>query len=109
MIEPVGHADFYPNGGARQPGCGLDLLGSCSHNRAWQYFAESISSNSFVGINCGSWDNLISANCVGARAVMGGFKSLDKRYETWNKKYLPLLSVIFYVLLQCQRIVLFGN
>ncbi|KAI4494491.1 hypothetical protein M0802_008812 [Mischocyttarus mexicanus] len=38
-----GMSDFYMNGGARQPGCNVwDLIGHCSHARAYQYFAESI-------------------------------------------------------------------
>ncbi|XP_065366768.1 inactive pancreatic lipase-related protein 1-like [Calliphora vicina] len=49
--KAMGHADFYPNGGhALQPGCvrrkkfpgGLLKIMSCSHQRAWKYFIESI-------------------------------------------------------------------
>ncbi|XP_065369278.1 inactive pancreatic lipase-related protein 1-like isoform X2 [Calliphora vicina] len=49
--EAMGHADFYPNGGhALQPGCARQEIAnnrwlgiiSCSHQRAWEYFIESI-------------------------------------------------------------------
>ncbi|CAG9107374.1 unnamed protein product [Plutella xylostella] len=62
LPEPIGHADFYPNGGMKQPGCRNKtrsfwsrVLGRlspehlqqaiCSHGRAYLLFTESLINN----------------------------------------------------------------
>nr|CAD7460068.1 unnamed protein product [Timema tahoe] len=73
-IEPLGHADFYPNGGSPpQPGCVLDVTGVCSHARSYEYFAESIITTAgFQGEMCANWLTYETGACSGnTRALMG--------------------------------------
>ncbi|XP_036344298.1 uncharacterized protein LOC118753530, partial [Rhagoletis pomonella] len=65
-IERCGHADFYMNGGIMQPGCnkaGTNPFG-CSHQRAVEYFQESISSRKgFWGWACSSYISYLLGMC----------------------------------------------
>uniref|UniRef100_A0A1I8PI98 Lipase domain-containing protein n=2 Tax=Stomoxys calcitrans TaxID=35570 RepID=A0A1I8PI98_STOCA len=59
MLRSMGHVDFYPNMGPYQPGCRTDNMddpGSCNHDRAPQYYAESIRNpEGFWSYACPSW------------------------------------------------------
>ncbi|XP_034246866.1 pancreatic triacylglycerol lipase-like [Thrips palmi] len=59
-----GTVDFWPNGGRRtQPGCSVSQTGSpsdsllfCSHQRSWEFFAESVNDETaFPAVSCRSW------------------------------------------------------
>lgn len=51
LRSELGHLDFYPNGGGQQPGCPIRGV-KCSHQRAYQYWIESIGSTRFVAVKC---------------------------------------------------------
>nr|CAH7728370.1 unnamed protein product [Callosobruchus chinensis] len=75
----LGHADYYPNGGKTQPGCGLDLAGTCAHSRSYAYYAESLNSESFLAYHCDSYDDYLQGFCIyGHVSVMGMF-NVDTR------------------------------
>lgn len=75
LFEPVGHVDFYPNGGMHQPGCFAThdsdwsiLFGECSHARATELWVESIAAFSanqkFTSWPCSDWDTFFTGNCT---------------------------------------------
>ncbi|XP_013135871.1 PREDICTED: pancreatic lipase-related protein 2-like [Papilio polytes] len=81
---PIGHADFYPNGGkSPQPGCNLEvvlpqqlLLNKffCSHWRSYMFFAESVlRPKSFVASSCPSWQQYSKGECADAPNVHMGY------------------------------------
>ncbi|KAK9889978.1 hypothetical protein WA026_008789 [Henosepilachna vigintioctopunctata] len=66
FFDPLGHADFYPNGGVdAQPGCFLDLLGTCSHGRSFKYLADSISNSKqkFWAYKCKNYATYENREC----------------------------------------------
>ncbi|XP_059057376.1 phospholipase A1 [Achroia grisella] len=79
VIESLGHADFYINGGGpNQPGC---FMPTCSHLRAAQVYTESIRNpKSFVGIRCENYKHFLENRCgTNEYAVLGYGSSLENR------------------------------
>lgn len=75
IMEPIGHTDFYPNGGIVMPGCStIDVR--CSHNRAYQYMADSIDHEGFMAGKCNGVEEISSNTCANiGKLHMGGAKT----------------------------------
>ncbi|XP_052897772.1 phospholipase A1-like [Anopheles moucheti] len=65
----IGQADYYPNGGVRQPGCGLSF--TCSHSRSVDFFKESLKIRNYYAQRCDGLTNL-GPSCTTDRTVLGG-------------------------------------
>ncbi|GBN46378.1 Pancreatic lipase-related protein 2 [Araneus ventricosus] len=82
ISDPIGHVDFYPNGGRRQLGCVYSSTGDtavgaainfttkwiqngCDHGRANMYFLESINTTvcRFLSVQCSSYGGYEQGLC----------------------------------------------
>lgn len=70
--EALGDSDFYPNGFYTVPnGC---LTNACAHNRAWEYYAESVypgNENNFLSAKCEINGRFTLTNCGHFSVPMG--------------------------------------
>ncbi|GFQ70084.1 pancreatic lipase-related protein 2, partial [Trichonephila clavata] len=57
ISAPIGHMDFYPNGGRRQPDTTKWIQNGCDHGRANAFFQESILNSEcrFLAVECPSY------------------------------------------------------
>ncbi|XP_037128327.1 inactive pancreatic lipase-related protein 1-like [Syngnathus acus] len=79
MSQPIGHVDFYPNGGELMPGCnanrgtftdldavwqGTKKFDACNHVRAYQYYQESmVKPQGFVAYPCPDAATFAAGKC----------------------------------------------
>uniref|UniRef100_A0A182LWR9 Lipase domain-containing protein n=1 Tax=Anopheles culicifacies TaxID=139723 RepID=A0A182LWR9_9DIPT len=71
FFSNIGQADYYPNGGVRQPGCGISL--TCSHSRAVDFFKESLKAGNYYARRCNDLTTLGPSCAMDRdRTVLGG-------------------------------------
>ncbi|XP_005180155.2 phospholipase A1 [Musca domestica] len=93
FLKPIGKGAFYPNGGKTQPGCGVDLTGSCSHSRAVTYYVEAVSINDFGTIKCPNYEDAVAKSCgstyssVRMGATSNAYMVAGDFYVPVNSKY----------------------
>lgn len=75
---PVGHVDFFLNGGKDQTGCARSRFASmygyviCDHMRALHVYMSAINSTCpLIGIPCFSYDEFLKGNCVDCDVFKG--------------------------------------
>ncbi|XP_019941818.1 lipase member H [Paralichthys olivaceus] len=68
--EPLGHIDFYPNGGTDQPGCPKTIFSGtsyfkCDHQRSVFLFLGSVNQTcSIRAFPCSSYSDFLDGNCL---------------------------------------------
>ncbi|XP_034549994.1 phospholipase A1 member A isoform X2 [Notolabrus celidotus] len=75
---PVGHVDFFLNGGKDQTGCARSRFASmygyviCDHMRALHVYMSALNSSCpLIGIPCSSYEEFLKGNCVDCGVFRG--------------------------------------
>ena len=67
-MEPVGHVDYYPNGGKSQPNCRPIITGTnCNHFASIYFYIDSIKNKNvckFTAYQCDSDENSLAGKCL---------------------------------------------
>ncbi|XP_054726873.1 phospholipase A1 VesT1.02-like [Anastrepha obliqua] len=95
FLKPIGKGAFYPNGGKKQPGCGLDLTGACSHARSCTYYAEAVKENNFPSMRCGTYTEAVAKEC-GASYSGAKMGAVTNAYMVTGDYYVPVHSTAPY-------------
>ncbi|XP_024245243.1 phospholipase A1 member A isoform X6 [Oncorhynchus tshawytscha] len=76
---PVGHADFFLNGGMDQAGCARSRFESmygyviCDHMRALHVYISALNGTCpMTGIPCSSYEEFLKGRCLGCQGVFNG-------------------------------------
>ena len=102
MDEEVSHIDIYPNSGDHQPKCGVDhtilklltdgivegvkQLSSCNHQRAIDYFLESINKkNPPIAYQCKDYDTFLKGKCTDCGENGDLCAVVGPKVEEWKK------------------------
>ncbi|XP_030573582.1 phospholipase A1 [Drosophila novamexicana] len=91
FLKPIGKGAFYPNGGKSQPGCGVDLTGSCAHSRSVIYYAEAVNQDNFPTMRCGDYEAAVSKNC-GSTYSSVRMGAVTNAYMVSGDYYVPVNS-----------------
>ncbi|CAB1421259.1 unnamed protein product [Pleuronectes platessa] len=68
--EPLGHIDFYPNGGSDQPGCPKTVFSGsayfkCDHQRSMYLFLASVNQKCLIrAFPCSSYSDFLDGRCL---------------------------------------------
>ncbi len=79
ISSPLGHIDFYPNGGTTQPACDLGLISTCAHVSACAYYAASLLNPLVIqAYECDSYNDMTKGLCKSSGKILNNFLVYNK-------------------------------